>query len=68
MKFINKTAVITGAAGGIGTTITQRFLEKGAKVVAVDISTEALEDLALKMGNPENLLLVKTDIGSEESS
>lgn len=68
MKFINKTAVITGAAGGIGTAITERFLEEGARVVAVDISTEALEDLALKMGNPENLLLVKTDIGSDEST
>lgn len=68
MKFINKTAIITGAAGGIGTAITQRFLDEGAKVVAVDLSTEALEKLSSKMGNPENLLLVKTDISSEEST
>src|SRR5690554_7698527 len=68
MKFINKTAVITGAAGGIGTAITQRFLQEGARVVAVDISTEALENLASKMGDPENLLLVKADISSEEST
>ncbi len=67
MKFINKTAVITGAAGGIGTAITQRFLNEGAKVVAVDLSTEALEKLSSTMGNPENLLLVKTDISSEGS-
>lgn len=31
MKFINKTAIITGAAGGIGTTITQRFLDEVQK-------------------------------------
>jgi len=68
MKFIDKTAVITGAAGGIGTAITQRFLDEGAKVVAVDLSTEALEKLAFKMGNPENLLLAKTDISSEDST
>lgn len=68
MKFINKTAVITGAAGGIGTAITRRFLDEGARVVAVDISTEALEKLASKMGNPENLLLAKTDISNEEST
>jgi 3-oxoacyl-[acyl-carrier protein] reductase len=68
MKFINKTAIITGAAGGIGTAITQRFLDEGAKVVAVDLSTEALEKLASKMGNPENLLLAKTDISSEDST
>ena len=68
MKFINKTAIITGAAGGIGTAITQRFLDEGAKVVAVDLSTEALEKLSSKMGDPENLLLVRTDISSEEST
>lgn len=68
MKFINKTAIITGAAGGIGTAITKRFLDEGAKVVAVDLSAEALENLASKMGYPENLLLVETDISSEEST
>lgn len=68
MKFINKTVIITGAAGGIGTAITQRFLDEGANVVAVDLSTEALEKLAAKMGNPERLLLVKTDVSSEEST
>lgn len=68
MKFIDKTAIITGAAGGIGTAITQRFLDEGAKVVAVDLSTEALEKLSSKMGDPENLLLVRTDISSEEST
>ena len=35
MKFINKTVVITGAAGVIGTAITRRFLDEGAKVAAV---------------------------------
>lgn len=68
MKLFNKIAVITGAAGGIGTEITKRFINEGAKVVSVDISTEALGKLSSKMGNPENLLLVKTDISSEEST
>lgn len=68
MKFTNKTVIITGAAGGIGTAITQRFLNEGANVVDVDLSTEALEKLAAKMENPEYLLLVKTDISSEEST
>lgn len=68
MKFIDKVAVITGAAGGIGTEITRRFLEEGAKVVAVDISIEALENLSAQFGTSENLLTVKTDISSEEST
>jgi len=68
MKFINKVVVVTGAAGGIGTEITKRFLNEGAKVVAVDLSTEALEKLSAQSGNPESLLTVKTDISSEEST
>lgn len=68
MRFENKTVIITGAAGGIGTEITRRFLNEGAKVVAADLSTEALEKLASKMGNPENLLLIASDISSEEST
>jgi NAD(P)-dependent dehydrogenase (short-subunit alcohol dehydrogenase family) len=68
MKFNNQVVVITSAAGGIGTEITKRFIEEGAKVCAVDISTEALEKLAVGLGKPENLLLIKTDISSEEST
>jgi NAD(P)-dependent dehydrogenase (short-subunit alcohol dehydrogenase family) len=68
MKFKNQVVVITGAAGGIGTEITKRFIEEGAKVCAVDLSMEALEKLAVGLGKPENLLLVKTDISSEEST
>jgi NAD(P)-dependent dehydrogenase (short-subunit alcohol dehydrogenase family) len=68
MKFKNQVVVITGAAGGIGTEITKRFIDEGAKVCAVDISTEALEKLEVNLGKPENLLLVKTDISSEDST
>lgn len=67
MKFKNKVVVITGAAGGIGTEITKRFLNEGAKVAAVDVSTEALERLSDQLDKPENLLTVKTDISNEES-
>lgn len=38
-------AVITGAGGGIGITMVQRFQEAGAKVVACDVSKEALGSL-----------------------
>ena len=68
MKFINKVVVVTGAAGGIGTEITKRFLNEGAKVVAVDLSTKALEKLSAQSGNSKNLFTVKTDISSEEST
>ncbi|MDN4696779.1 SDR family NAD(P)-dependent oxidoreductase [Vibrio parahaemolyticus] len=38
MELINKTAIVTGAAGGIGQAIIHKLLEQGAKVLAVDIS------------------------------
>ena len=42
------TVCITGAASGIGHAISLGFLEDGAKVLAVDISSEGLEPLEEK--------------------
>lgn len=50
MKTIEKIVLITGAAGGIGRALTQRFLDDDAKVCAIDISTEALEKLSDNIG------------------
>lgn len=41
-----KVAVITGAGGGIGRALVQRFCEEGAHVVAADISETALDEMA----------------------
>mgnify|MGYP000517369764 CR=1 FL=1 len=41
----NKRVLITGAAGGIGTATVRRFLEEGARVVALDRDGQALERL-----------------------
>src|SRR5690625_4275846 len=38
MKLVDKAAVVTGAASGIGEAIAKRFASEGAKVVASDIS------------------------------
>lgn len=59
MKFINKTAIITGVAGRMGTEMTPRFLGEGAKVVVVDLSIEELEKVSSIMGNIGNLPLIK---------
>ncbi|MFH5775339.1 SDR family oxidoreductase [Paracoccus sp. NGMCC 1.201697] len=37
--FEGKTAIVTGAAGGIGQAITRTLLEAGARVVATDLAT-----------------------------
>lgn len=67
MNFKNKIVVITGAAGGIGTALTTRFLAEGAKICAVDTTEEALEKLKSGLGNPEQLISVLADISNEES-
>lgn len=43
MRLLNKVAIVTGAAGGIGQAIIEKLTSEGAKVVAVDISAEALK-------------------------
>jgi NAD(P)-dependent dehydrogenase (short-subunit alcohol dehydrogenase family) len=63
MALEGKTAVVTGAAGGIGYAIAERFLREGARVVIADIDAakgeKALADLQ-KLGEAR---FVKTDVG-----
>lgn len=41
-----KTAFVTGAGSGMGRAITQRFVEEGANVIAVDISIDSARETA----------------------
>lgn len=41
-----KTAVVTGAAGGIGAAVSRRFAAAGATLVLGDVNAVALEELA----------------------
>lgn len=45
----DKVVVITGAAGGIGKALCQRFCEEGARVVAVDVNADALDRLGVSL-------------------
>ena len=46
MRLENKVVVVTGASSGMGKAITTRFVQEGAKVVAVARRVERLNELA----------------------
>lgn len=45
-RFTNKTTIVTGGAGGIGTAICRRFAAEGAHVWIVDANADGCERLA----------------------
>jgi NAD(P)-dependent dehydrogenase (short-subunit alcohol dehydrogenase family) len=58
-----RVAVITGAGSGIGLATARRFADEGAKVVAVDVNTEAGKAAADEVGGE----FVACDVGDEAS-
>ena len=45
-RFEGKVAVITGAAGGIGRATAARLASEGARIVAVDLDRDGVEEVA----------------------
>ncbi len=62
-RLSGKTALITGAAGGIGAEIARRFREEGASVFVCDVNRELGEKTAASMG----AVFLPLDVTSEES-
>ena len=48
-RFENRTAVITGAASGMGLLTSQKLAEEGANVLLCDISTDRVEQAAAEI-------------------
>lgn len=60
---LNKIALVTGAARGIGLATTKRFLEEGWKVVMIDWDGEEL----VKVSKPlKDAIAITADISKEE--
>ena len=62
----NKTAVITGAAQGIGYAIAERFVAEGARVVIGDIDAAAAAVAAEKLGGAGVAIGAGCDVTSAE--
>lgn len=61
----NKTVVITGGSGGIGSATAEIFSKEGAKILLVDIDKDALEKTKEKIGN-SNIEYVVADVANNE--
>ena len=68
-RFEGKTAVVTGAASGMGLLFSECFLKEGGSVVMADFNEEALTEKAgtLEERFPGRVLGVLTDVRNYES-
>lgn len=57
-----QTAVITGAAQGLGFAIAERFVAEGARVVLGDVNLEATQAAAEKLGGDAVAAAVRCDV------
>lgn len=49
MKFLNKTAIVTGGASGIGRSICVKLAAEGARIVLVDVNKSTAETTATSL-------------------
>jgi 3-oxoacyl-[acyl-carrier protein] reductase len=59
----DKNIIVTGASGGIGNAIVQKFYENGANVLATGTKIEKLEELKKKFNN---IKILKFDISQHQ--
>jgi NAD(P)-dependent dehydrogenase (short-subunit alcohol dehydrogenase family) len=66
LRLKDKTAIVTGAARGIGEAIALRFAQEGANVVIVDVDIEEVEKVAreIERKSSQGVLAFKADVSS----
>jgi 3-hydroxybutyrate dehydrogenase len=68
MKLAGKTAIVTGAASGIGRAVAQRLASEGAAVAIADIEAEGARAAATQIAaQGARAIAVTMDVTSEES-
>jgi glucose 1-dehydrogenase len=63
MKLDGKSAIVTGAASGIGYAIAERFLKDGASVIVADFDAERGERAIKQLEKLGSARFVRTDVG-----
>src|SRR5262245_19059163 len=71
MSETQRVAIVTGAAGGIGSAMTRRLMAAGIRVAGVDRDRELLTTLearAREQGNTAELLTIQTDLTADSAA
>ncbi len=71
MSEIQRVAIVTGAAGGIGRAMVQGLLAAGVRVAGIDRDREPLEALAAsarEQGKGAELLTIQTDLTNDSTA
>lgn len=63
-----RTAIVTGAAGGIGYATAEKFLEEGAAVMICDVAEEKLKAAAEVLAEKGRVLWQAADISDPEAA
>lgn len=63
MRLENRTAIVTGAAGGFGEATARLFVENGARVAIADLDGEKALAVARSLGE-DRAIAVRTDVSS----
>ena len=65
-KLKGNVAVVTGASGGIGRAIAQRYAHEGAKVAICDINNDMAQETAADINNNGGqAMAIEMDVSSE---
>lgn len=64
-RLVGKTALITGAARGIGRAFAERYIEEGARVVIADIDIARATETAQALG--DQAMAVRMDVTAQAS-
>ncbi|MBG1233125.1 3-hydroxybutyrate dehydrogenase [Aestuariivirga litoralis] len=67
MDLNGKTAIITGAASGLGRAIAKRFVAAGAKVAIADLNLAAAETTAKELSSTGQTMALVMDVTSEDA-